>query len=123
MEHTEQDIVDNMGLVYKIAHFMSPSYTNNSLMDFDDLVSEGTLGLMDAFNKYDLRRGLSSQPTRASGSEVGYWMLTVSLSGRDGRVGSRDSPLLATCTWTLRRVRTPRRFMLWCRAGFSLSRI
>lgn len=56
MEYTEQDVMGNMGLVYKIAHTMQYGLTN-SLMDFDDLVSEGILGLMDAFNKYDPERG------------------------------------------------------------------
>jgi RNA polymerase sigma factor (sigma-70 family) len=56
MGHTKQDILDNMGLVYKIAHLMRPKHTNN-FVDFDDLVSEGTLGLMDAFDKYNPGRG------------------------------------------------------------------
>jgi len=56
MEHTQQDVTDNMGLVYKIAHTLRYGLTN-SLMDFDDLVSEGTLGLLDAFEKYDPERG------------------------------------------------------------------
>ncbi len=56
MEYTERDITGNMGLVHKIAHTLRYRL-KNSLMDFDDLVSEGTLGLMDAFDKYDPKRG------------------------------------------------------------------
>ncbi len=50
--YTEQDITDNMGLVYKIAHDMAPRHTN-SLMDFGDLVSEGVFGLVKAFQRFD----------------------------------------------------------------------
>jgi len=52
MEYTKQDITDNMGLVYQLAHVMKARHTN-SLMDFDDLASEGTLGLMRALERFD----------------------------------------------------------------------
>lgn len=57
MSCRERDILDNMGLVYKIAHSMRPTHTN-SFVGFDDLVSEGTLGLMDALDKYSPKRGV-----------------------------------------------------------------
>lgn len=50
--YTEQDILDNMGLVYKMAHVMAPRHTN-VLMDYDDLVSEGIFGLVKAFQRFD----------------------------------------------------------------------
>jgi RNA polymerase sigma factor (sigma-70 family) len=53
--YTEQDILDNMGLVRKIAGFMQPRHTN-SLMDVDDLVSEGIIGLFKAFERWDPER-------------------------------------------------------------------
>lgn len=56
MEYTEQDVTDHMGLVYKIAHSLRPEYTN-SLLDFDDLVSEGTLGLIRALQTFDPDHG------------------------------------------------------------------
>ncbi len=56
MEYTEQDVLDNMGLVYKIAHFMRPRHMS-CLVDFDDLVSEGTLGLINALELWDPEKG------------------------------------------------------------------
>jgi RNA polymerase sporulation-specific sigma factor len=52
----QRDILDNMKLVYQIAHLMKSRHTN-SLMDFDDLVSVGTFGLYRAFEGYDPDKG------------------------------------------------------------------
>ena len=51
-EYTEQDILDNMELVYKLARVMAPRH-KNVLMDFDDLVSEGIFGLVKAIQRFD----------------------------------------------------------------------
>ncbi len=51
-EYTEQDILDNMGLVFKLAHVMAPRH-KNVLMDYDDLVSEGIFGLVKAIQRFD----------------------------------------------------------------------
>ena len=56
MEYTKQDVLDHMGLVRKVAYGMRESYTN-SLTNFDDLVSEGTLGLIRAFELFDPEKG------------------------------------------------------------------
>jgi RNA polymerase sigma factor (sigma-70 family) len=48
----QKDVLDNMELVRKIAYFMKARHTN-SLMDVDDLVSEGIFGLSKAFELYD----------------------------------------------------------------------
>ncbi len=49
----ERMIEANLGLVYKMAH----SYVGRGL-EFEDLVQEGTLGLMLAVEKFDFARGL-----------------------------------------------------------------
>jgi RNA polymerase sigma factor (sigma-70 family) len=56
MDYTKQDILDNMDMVHKIAHFMKLRHTN-SLMDYDDLVSEGIFGLIGAFKNFDPEKG------------------------------------------------------------------
>jgi RNA polymerase sigma factor (sigma-70 family) len=48
----QEEVTNHMGLVYKVAHRMRERHTN-SLMDFDDLVSEGTFGLIHALERYD----------------------------------------------------------------------
>jgi RNA polymerase sigma factor (sigma-70 family) len=48
----QQDVLDNMELVYKLAHFMKARHTN-ALLDVDDLVSEGIFGLLKAFANFD----------------------------------------------------------------------
>jgi RNA polymerase sigma factor (sigma-70 family) len=52
VKYTQQDILDNMELVYKLAHFMKARHTN-ALLDVDDLVSEGIFGLFKAFANWD----------------------------------------------------------------------
>lgn len=49
----EKYILDNLNLVKYIA---SKYYTDNLGIDFDDLVSYGNMGLIDAANKYDETR-------------------------------------------------------------------
>jgi RNA polymerase sigma factor (sigma-70 family) len=51
-EYTEQDIMDNLGLVHKMAQDMAPRHIN-SFMDYDDLVNEGIFGLVKAFKSFD----------------------------------------------------------------------
>ncbi len=51
-EYTEQDIMDNLGLVRRTAYGMAARHTN-VLMDVDDLVSAGTFGLYRAFELFD----------------------------------------------------------------------
>jgi RNA polymerase sigma factor (sigma-70 family) len=69
--YTEQDILDNMELIHKIAHFMKARHTN-SLIDFDDLVSEGIFGLFTAFRRFDPKKG--KWPTHA-GRCIKYAMI------------------------------------------------
>ncbi len=56
MEYTKQDVLDNMGLVYKVAHRMRYGHTG-TLIDFDDLVSEGILGLIHALERWAPGKG------------------------------------------------------------------
>ena len=49
----ERDILDNMNLVRYIA---SKYYTENIGIEYEDLVSYGTMGLIDAANKYEDNR-------------------------------------------------------------------
>lgn len=52
-KHIERYILENLNLVKYIA---SKYYTEHLGMDFDDLVSYGNMGLIDAANKYDESR-------------------------------------------------------------------
>jgi RNA polymerase sigma factor for flagellar operon FliA len=47
----------HLGLVYHVAHQLSRARTND--VELDDLVSAGTLGLIDAFEHFDGSRGLA----------------------------------------------------------------
>ena len=71
MDYTKQDILDNMELIYKIAHFMKARHTN-ALLDVDDLASEGIFGLLKAFAKFD--PGKSNFETFAS-RKIKYAMI------------------------------------------------
>ncbi len=56
MKYTEQDVLDNMGLVYMVAHSGKKRWTNH-LIHFEDLISEGTLGLIHALERFDPAKG------------------------------------------------------------------
>ena len=56
MKYTEDDVTNNMGLVFMIAKRM-PGLTNSGLMEFRDIISEGTLGLIYALGKFDESKG------------------------------------------------------------------
>src|SRR3982751_4694739 len=47
----------HLGLVYHVAHQLSRALGND--IELDDLVSAGTLGLVDAFEHFDASRGLA----------------------------------------------------------------
>ncbi len=71
--YTEQDILDNMELVREVADFMKLRHTN-SLLDEDDLLSEGTFGLFKAFERFDPEK--SSFKTFAS-HKIKYAMINA----------------------------------------------
>lgn len=50
----EQLVLDN---IYLVKHIASKYYTAKLGMDYEDLVSYGVMGLIDATNKYDENRG------------------------------------------------------------------
>ncbi len=52
MEYTEQDVLDNMGLVLWVAKILKPKLVNH-IFGGDDLVSEGTFGLIKALDRFD----------------------------------------------------------------------
>ncbi len=56
MEYTEQDILDNMGLVIWVAQRMRARLVNH-VFGMDDLISEGTIGLMKALDRFDPEQG------------------------------------------------------------------
>lgn len=56
MNYTQQDIENNMGLVYMTARKMG-HLCDRGLLDFEDLISEGTLGLIHALDRFDPDRG------------------------------------------------------------------
>lgn len=55
LHNKEQLIIDNMPLVKYLA---SKYYTNKLGMEYEDLVSYGTMGLIDATNKFDISKGV-----------------------------------------------------------------
>jgi RNA polymerase sigma factor (sigma-70 family) len=56
MEYTEQDILDNMGLVVWVAKRLRGRLVTH-VFGWDDLVSEGTLGLIKALDRFDTEPG------------------------------------------------------------------
>jgi RNA polymerase sigma factor (sigma-70 family) len=52
MEYTDQDILDNMGLVVWVAKRLQRRLVNH-VFGWEDLVSEGTLGLIKALDRFD----------------------------------------------------------------------
>jgi RNA polymerase sigma factor (sigma-70 family) len=56
MEYTEQDILDNMGLVVWVAKILKRGLVNH-VFGWDDLVSEGTFGLIKALDRFDPEPG------------------------------------------------------------------
>lgn len=56
MQYTEQDVQDNMGLVFLIADKMQ-HLTTTGIMEYRDLVSEGVLGLIHALERFDPETG------------------------------------------------------------------
>ena len=57
MEYTEQDILDNMGLVVFVAKMLSGRLVDH-VYGWDDLVSEGTFGLKKALDKFEDRKSV-----------------------------------------------------------------
>lgn len=76
MRYTQQDVIDHLGLVHMIAQRMKPS-CGNYLIDYDDLVSEGTLGLIKALDRFDPERGF-----QFSSFAFGYIRGTMLLGNR-----------------------------------------
>ncbi len=56
MKYTEEDITNNMGLVFHTAQSMR-RLENSGVMEFQDLVSEGVLGLINALDRFDESKG------------------------------------------------------------------
>ncbi len=56
MDYTQQDVEDNMGLVHFVAQSLSHKLQDN-LIGYEDLVSDGTLGLIHALKRFDPDRG------------------------------------------------------------------
>lgn len=56
MKYTEQDVTDNMGLVFMIAKKMR-NLERTGIMEFQDLISEGILGLIHALDRFDESKG------------------------------------------------------------------
>jgi RNA polymerase sigma factor (sigma-70 family) len=56
MEYTEQDILDNMGLVVWVAKRLRGRLVTH-VFGWDDLVSEGTFGLIKALDRFDPEPG------------------------------------------------------------------
>lgn len=55
MKYTQADIEKNMGLVYMTARRMR--HLVKGIVDYDDLIGEGTLGLIHALDRFDPDRG------------------------------------------------------------------
>jgi len=64
VEHTNEAMIEcNLGLVHSAAQ----SYRGRGV-PYDDLVQEGTLGLMQAVERFDPDRGVKCSTTLAGGS-------------------------------------------------------
>ena len=61
MKYTEEDITNNMGLVFHIAKRMR-RLENSGAMEFRDLISEGVLGLIHALDRFDESKGFKFSP-------------------------------------------------------------
>ncbi len=57
MSYETLGVEGNMGLVYKVAHDMRPILCQGDLLEYQDLVSEGVLGLMYALDRFDPDKG------------------------------------------------------------------
>jgi RNA polymerase sporulation-specific sigma factor len=57
MTYTEDDVTNNMGLVFMIAKRMK-HLTKGATTDFEDLISDGVLGLIHALDRFEPDRGL-----------------------------------------------------------------
>ncbi len=55
---TRRLIEDHLGLVVQIAKRYARRYTGHGVVDLDDLIQEGALGLIHAAEKFDAERGL-----------------------------------------------------------------
>ncbi len=56
MEYTEDDITSNMGLVYHVAKRMR-HLERSGVMEFEDLINEGVVGLIFALDRFDESKG------------------------------------------------------------------
>lgn len=56
MQYTEQDIQDNMGLVFLVAGRMK-HLTVDGVLEYRDLISEGVIGLIHALERFDPDKG------------------------------------------------------------------
>ncbi len=74
MNYTQQDIEDNMGLVYREAHKSRRKMTDN-LVEFDDLVGAGTLGLIYALERFNPEQGnrFSSYACKCIWGHIMHW--------------------------------------------------
>jgi RNA polymerase primary sigma factor len=71
LESRDKVVLGNVGLIFSIAH----KYKNVSMSQaFDDFVSEGILGMMEAIDKFDLTRNNNF-------STYAYWRILKNING------------------------------------------
>ncbi len=70
---THTVIEHHLGLVVHIAKRYAGSYQGHRILDLDDLVQEGVLGLMHAAEKFDARKRLSIQYLCHLLDTLGHW--------------------------------------------------
>ncbi|WP_424766263.1 sigma-70 family RNA polymerase sigma factor [Paenibacillus sp. sgz302251] len=70
----EQMVLDNMGLVIKMANKMILRANKNTIVDFDDLVQVGSIGLMSAVQRYDDSKGYSFSTFACS--TINFYMMS-----------------------------------------------
>ena len=66
MDYETLGVEGNMGLVHKVAHNMRPILCHSGLLQYEDLVSEGVLGLMWALERFDSKKGYKFSSYAAS---------------------------------------------------------
>jgi DNA-directed RNA polymerase specialized sigma subunit len=79
VENKNELLMHYLYLVKRIVLRMMPIYKNQN--DYDDLLSNGVIGLMDAISKFDMMRNVNLRRTPARGYRARYWIICAARTG------------------------------------------
>lgn len=105
MEYSQQDVEDNMGLVHMVAHRVKDRLSTSGVLEYQDLVSEGVLGLIHALKNFDPDKGFRFS-SYAVMSIQGY-MFRGHRSFFRARWRAKENSGLDTCTISLSHPNAP----------------